>query len=207
MVAELKQRGISDARVLRAMAEIPRQEFVPAELAGDAYRDGPLPIGNGQTISQPWIVAIICECLQLTGTEHVLEVGTGSGYSAALLSRLASSVVTVERDEQLLATARATLSRLSVDGVESRLGDGSLGCPGRGPFDAIAVHARAPAVPESLTDQLAVGGRLVLPVQIDTPAAGARLVRVLRTAGGLQQRDLGECSFVPLVGKAGYDDG
>ncbi len=154
---QLRARGIEDERVLEAMAEVPREEFLPAELRGRAYADSALPIGEEQTISQPWIVAAICQALELRGPELVLEVGTGSGYSAAVLSLLASHVVSVERHEALSAGAARALASLGIRNVELVVGDGSVGVPERGPFDAIAVHATAPAPPPALLGQLTDG--------------------------------------------------
>src|SRR5215213_7536285 len=161
---QLRRRGIEDERVLAAMGAVPREAFVPPRLRRRAYADSALPIGEGQTISQPWIVAAICQALRLEGGERVLEVGTGSGYSAAVLSRLAGEVVGVELQPVLADGARRTLAELGVGNVEVVVGDGGAGLPERAPFDAIAVHAAAPAVPRELLDQLADGGRLVAPV-------------------------------------------
>ncbi|HEX6602429.1 MAG TPA: protein-L-isoaspartate(D-aspartate) O-methyltransferase, partial [Solirubrobacterales bacterium] len=161
---QLRRRGIEDERVLAAMGEVPREEFLPPALRHRAYADSALPIGEEQTISQPWIVAAICQALRLEGSELVLEIGTGSGYSAAVLSRLASHVVSVERHEALSRGAAQALGSLGIANVELVVGDGTLGVPARAPFDAIAVHATAPAPPPALLDQLAEGGRLVIPI-------------------------------------------
>jgi protein-L-isoaspartate(D-aspartate) O-methyltransferase len=199
---QLRRRGIADERVLAAMEGVPRELFVPEPLRRQAYADSALPIGEEQTISQPWIVAAICQALELDGTELVLEVGTGSGYSAAVLARLAAHVVSVERHEKLSRGAAAALEELGVRNVELIVGDGSLGVPERSPFDAIACHATAPAPPPALVDQLADGGRLVVPI-----AAGeADLLTLLRREGGrIGSRDLGPCRFVPLVGEEGFE--
>ena len=160
---QLRQRGIGDARVLEAMGRVPRELFVPENQAELAYEDGALPIGFGQTISQPFIVASICSLLELTGDERVLDVGTGSGYQAAVLAELARDVTTIERVPELCDRARAVLARAGYERVDVRLGDGSLGVAERAPFDAIAVAAAAPTVPHALYEQLVDGGRLVVP--------------------------------------------
>ncbi len=198
---QLRRRGIADERVLAAMAVVPREAFVPASLRHQAYADSALPIGEGQTISQPWIVATICQALELKGRERVLEVGTGSGYSAAILAELAAEVISVERHRQLAEEARQALDRLGVGAVEVVVGDGSRGLPARAPFDAIAVHAAAPAPPPALLDQLADGGRLVVPI-----AAGeVETLTLLRRRGEeLEVASLGPCRFVPLIGEGGY---
>jgi protein-L-isoaspartate(D-aspartate) O-methyltransferase len=198
---QLRRRGIGDERVLTAMGEVPREEFVPARQRGRAYSDAALPIGAGQTISQPWIVAAICQALELRGDELVLEVGSGSGYSAAVLARLAARVVGMERHESLAAEARAALDRLGVGNVELLVGDGSRGLPDRAPFEAIAVHATAPAPPRTLLGRLAGGGRLVV------PTAGDRddMLTVFRRRGAELVRDeIGPCRFVPLLGEEGF---
>lgn len=198
---QLRARGIADERVLEAMGRVPREAFVLAGMRQRAYADSALPIGEEQTISQPWIVAAICEALELRGEERVLEVGTGSGYSACVLSLLAAEVLSIERHEPLAENARRALAALGVGNVEVRVGDGSRGVPGRPPFAAIAVHAAAPAPPPALVAQLAEGGRLVVPI-----AAGeAEQLTVLQRRGEeLEQRTLGPCRFVPLLGEGGY---
>ncbi len=200
---QLRARGIGDKRVLEAMAGVPREEFVPEELRGRAYADSALPIGEEQTISQPWIVAAICQSLELRGPELVLEVGTGSGYSAAVLSLLASHVVSFERLQGLSAGAARALASLGVRNVELVVGDGSLGVPERGPFDAIAVHARAPEPPRSLLAQLADGGRLVVPLA----AGDADVLTLYRRQGGrFEAEPIGPCRFVPLIGEEGFGE-
>ena len=165
MVAgQLRGRGIVDERVLVAMGEAPREAFVPPRLRHRAYADSALPIGEDQTISQPWIVAAICQALELRGPERVLEIGTGSGYSACVLSLLTAEVLSIERHQSLALAARETLASLMVTNVELVLGDGSGGLPERAPFEAIAVHALAPAPPPALLAQLAGGGRMVVPI-------------------------------------------
>ena len=201
---QLRRRGITDERVLAAMGEVPREEFVPERYRRGAYSDSALPIGEGQTISQPWIVAAICQALELGGSERVLEVGTGSGYSAAVLARLAAEVIGVERHESLAAGARRVLDSLGVAGVEVIVGDGSRGVPERAPFAAIAVHATAPAAPLTLLRQLADDGRLVVPVA----AEGADLLTVFRRRGTeLRREEIGPCRFVPLIGEEGFGPG
>lgn len=198
---QLRRRGIEDERVLAAMAAVPRVLFVPETIRDRAYADSALPIGEEQTISQPWIVAAICQALELQGSELVLEVGTGSGYSAAVLARLAAHVVSIERHEALSRGAAEVLAGLGVRNVELVVGDGSLGVPERAPFDAIACHATAPAPPPALVGQLADGGRLVVPI-----AAGDNDVLTLlhRSGDRIETRDLGPCRFVPLIGEEGF---
>jgi protein-L-isoaspartate(D-aspartate) O-methyltransferase len=200
---QLRARGIEDERVLAAMEAVPRELFLPEPLRSRAYADSALPIGEEQTISQPWIVAAICQALELTGEELVLEVGTGSGYSAAVLSRLAAHVVSVERHEPLARAAAAVLRSLGVANVELAVGDGSLGAPERAPFDAIAVHAAAPAAPSALLAQLAAGGRLVVPI-----ATGeADMLTLLRRQGDrVESETIGPCRFVPLIGSEGFEE-
>jgi protein-L-isoaspartate(D-aspartate) O-methyltransferase len=199
---QLRGRGIEDERVLRAMEEVPREAFLPAELGDRAYADSALPIGSEQTISQPWIVAAICQALELDGSELVLEIGTGSGYSAAVLARLAAHVVSAERHAELSRGAAEALRALGVGNVELFVCDGSLGVPERAPFDAIAVHATAPAAPPALLGQLAEDGRLVVPVS----SGDADLLTVLRRRGeGHEAQVLGPCRFVPLIGEEGFE--
>ncbi len=198
---QLRRRGISDQRVLDAMREVPRELFVPEEQRRRAYADSALPIGSGQTISQPWIVAAICQALELGGSERVLEIGTGSGYSAAVLARLAAEVITIERHAELAEEAGARIRGLGIENVEPIVGDGSRGLPERAPFEAIAVHATAPAVPMSLIDQLADGGRLVVPVA----ARGSDMLTQYRRRGDeIATVAIGPCRFVPLIGAEGF---
>ena len=206
---QLRRRGIRDERVLAAMTAVPRERFVPEPYARRTYADSALPIGYDQTISQPWIVAAICEALELAGGEKVLEVGTGSGYSAAVLALLAREVVTIERVPELAQRARQTLRDLGVAGVDVLIGDGSAGVPDRAPFDAIAVHATAPGPPPTLIGQLAVGGRLVVPIA----SRAADMLTVFRrtaedvdaaTGVGLVREVIGPCRFVPLIGAEGF---
>ena len=200
---QLRRRGIRDERVLGAMDRVPRDRFVPDSLSGHAYDDGALPIGNDQTISQPFVVATICALLGLQGSERVLDVGTGSGYQAAVLAELAAEVVTIERIPELAERARATLADVGYGNVEVMVGDGSLGAPERAPFDAIAVAAAAPMIPPALFDQLAEGGRLVIP---RGSRFGQDLVLVARTPDGPTERTSIPCRFVPLVGDEGFGE-
>ncbi len=198
---QLALRGVHDARVLAAMERVPRHEFVPEAEWDLAYADRPLPIGNGQTISQPLIVGMMLEALELTGAERVLEVGTGSGYQAALLGELASDVYTVEVVPQLAERARAVLEGQGYKNVHVVCEDGSRGFPERAPYDAVIVAAGAPRVPPPLTEQLAEGGRLVIPVGDEW---GQELLRVRRRGGELSTERLVGCAFVPLVGEHGW---
>ena len=200
---QLRRRGIGAERVLEAMAAVPRERFVGPEHRRRAYADSALPIGSGQTISQPWIVAAMCQALALEGSERVLEVGTGSGYSACVLAKLAAEVITIERHGGLAAEAEQTLAALGVANVEVVIGDGSLGLPARAPFDSIAVHATAPAPPRRLFSQLVEGGRLVVPVA----SRGAdMLTRYRRRGDELEATVIGPCRFVPLIGDEGYGE-
>jgi protein-L-isoaspartate(D-aspartate) O-methyltransferase len=206
MVArQIEARGVRDARVLQAMREVPRHAFVPAALAESAYDDRALPIAAGQTISQPYVVALMLEALALRPADRVLEVGTGSGYAAALLSRLAAEVYTIERHAELGELARERLAALGYANVRVRIADGTLGWPEAAPFDAILVSAGGPRVPASLEAQLAVAGRLVIPV--GAGRGSQQLLRVVRTAADrLEREDLGDVQFVPLVGAEGWDE-
>lgn len=198
---QIIRRGIRDKRVLDAMRQVPRHLFVPEDIRHLAYSDGPLPIGHGQTISQPYIVALMTELLELTGEEKVLELGTGSGYQAAILSCLAREVYSIERHPALAEQARKILTQLGYDNVMIRVGDGTLGWPEHAPYDAIIVTAAAPDVPQPLTEQLADGGRLVAPV-------GSRwsqmLVKVKRQGNKLTRKNLTPVAFVPLIGEYGW---
>jgi len=198
---QLRRRGISDERVLAAMGRVPRELFVPEERRLYAYEDGALPIGHGQTISQPFIVATICALLALEGSERVLDVGTGSGYQAAVLAELAAEVVTIEHVPELAERARAALGEAGYERVEVRVGDGSLGVPERSPFDAIAVAAAAPAIPPTLYSQLEEHGRLVVP---RGSRWGQELVLVVRSETGPVERASVPCRFVPLIGDEGF---
>jgi protein-L-isoaspartate(D-aspartate) O-methyltransferase len=207
MVAtQIEARGITDPLVLDAMRIVPRERFVPASLAKFAYDDGPLPIGHGQTISQPYIVAVMAQAAGLKPGARALEIGTGSGYGTAVLSRLAAEVYTVERVGTLADAARDRLAKLGYGNVHVLEGDGTLGWAAHAPYDAIVVTAGGPRVPKALLDQLAVGGRLVMPVG---PAARhQRLVRVTRTdVQEYQYEDLEEVAFVRLIGAEGWTEG
>ena len=198
---QLRARGITDARVLGAMERVPRELFVPEPFRTRAYDDAALPIGEGQTISQPYMVARICEELSLQGGERVLDVGTGSGYQAAVLAELAGEVHTIERLASLAERARAVLEAAGYDGVEVHVGDGSLGDPAHAPFAAIAVAAAAPDIPPSLYEQLEPNGRLVLPVG---GREGQELHVVVRSPEGPAVLRSVPCRFVPLVGQEGF---
>jgi len=199
---QLRRRGIADERVLAAMGQVPREAFVPSRLRHRAYADAALPIAERQTISQPWIVAAICQALELRGPERVLEVGTGSGYSACVLSLLASRVVSIERHQALALPAREALASLAVTNVELRLGDGTRGAPDLAPFEAIAVHAAAPAAPAALISQLGEGGRLVVPIVAGEEVEMLTLLR--RRGDEFETEGLAPCRFVPLVGEEGF---
>jgi len=199
--SQLVRRGIKDKRVLDAMRQVPRHLFVPKDTRGLAYCDGPLPIGQGQTISQPYIVALMTELLELTGEEKVLELGTGSGYQAAILSRLVGQVYSVERHAALAEKAEKVLAQLGCDNVVISVSDGTLGWSEHSPYEAIIVTAAAPDIPQPLMEQLADGGRLVAPV-------GSRwsqvLAKVKRQGETLVREHLTAVAFVPLVGKHGW---
>jgi protein-L-isoaspartate(D-aspartate) O-methyltransferase len=201
---QLENRGIADPRVLNAFRSVPREAFVAERLLEFAYEDTPLPIGEGQTISQPYIVALMVEALALLGNERVLDIGTGSGYAAAILSRLAREVYGVERLESLTRSARAALAKLGYENVQVCCGDGTLGWSEHAPYDAIAVAAGGPAIPNALLSQLAVGGRLVMPVGPDDNQLLVRVVRV--GTAELRQEVLTNVSFVPLVGQQGWPE-
>jgi protein-L-isoaspartate(D-aspartate) O-methyltransferase len=198
---QLRRRGISDERVLAAMAAVPRQHFVPEDVRRSAYDDSALPIGHDQTISQPWVVAAICQSLHLDGDENVLEIGTGSGYSAAVLSHLADHVISIERLPELGEWARERLEELGIENVEVIVADGSRGRPERAPYDAIAVHAAAPEAPHSLLSQLAPRGRLVVPI---ATGSADLLTAFIRENGDLHQETIGPTRFVPLIGAEGF---
>ena len=204
MVSEqLASRNIRDLRVLSAMRSVPREHFVPSEHRHLSYADGPLPIGQGQTISQPYIVALMTQLLELQGDEIVLEIGTGSGYQAAVLARLARKVHTIERHASLADSAARALSQLGLDNVQIHIGDGTQGLPELAPFEAIIVTAAAPEVPQPLLDQLAEGGRLVIPVG---GRRGQYLQRWRRHADEFKSELLEPVAFVPLLGEHGWED-
>lgn len=195
-------RGVDDAAVLGAMRAVPREYFLPEDMAKFAYDDRPLPIAEGQTISQPFIVASMSAAAQLRPESRVLEIGTGSGYGAAVLSRVAGQVWTIERIRYLADQARHCLADLGYDNVQVVHGDGTLGLPEEAPFDAIVVTAGGPSVPQALVEQLADGGTLVIPVGPET--RGQQLIRVRRRGDDLIEQDLGPVRFVPLVGDQGW---
>jgi protein-L-isoaspartate(D-aspartate) O-methyltransferase len=203
MVSEhLRRRDIVDPAVLAAFARVPRDEFVPEPLLEHAYADIPLPIGNGQTISQPYVVAMTVQALHLDGHERVLEIGTGSGYAAAILASLARDVVTVERIPELAIAAAERLARLGFHNVHVHQGDGTLGWAINAPYEAICVAAGAPKPPPALLEQLAIGGRLVIP---HGDAENQRLVRITRKDQlTYAEEDLGNVRFVPLIGDQGW---
>ena len=198
---QLRGRDIADERVLEAMRAVPREAFVPEELRSRACDDAALPIGEGQTISQPYMVAAICQALALSGRERVLDVGTGSGYQAAVLAELADEVHTIERVPELADRARRSLAAAGYGRVRVYVGDGTLGLPDEAPFDAIAVAAAAPGIPEPLYDQLAPRGRLVLPVG---SRRGQELQLVVRSPEGPATIRSVPCRFVPLLGAKGF---
>ncbi len=202
MVAtQIAARGITDERVLEAMRKVPRHLFVEEALRDQAYADHPLPIGEGQTISQPYIVALMTEALELKGDEKVLEIGTGSGYQTAILAELARWVYSIERYPRLLERARQVLEALGYHNVILRLGDGTKGWPEAAPFDAIIVTAAGPRVPEPLLEQLAEGGRLVMPVGDEW---SQYLVKVVKKGGKFHRQTLEPVRFVKLVGEYGF---
>lgn len=198
---QLQHRNVHDERVLHAMAAVPRHRFVPQQLSEHAYADNALPIGAGQTISQPFIVALTAAALQIYPHERVLEIGTGSGYAAAVLAQLAREVWSVERVRALAIDAKHLLHDLGYVHVHVGIGDGTSGWPDHAPYDAIAVAAAAPAVPQPLLDQLAPGGRLVLPVGTRDDQ---QMLRIVRTPRGFTEQNLGPVRFVPLVGQHGW---
>ncbi|HWY55854.1 MAG TPA: protein-L-isoaspartate(D-aspartate) O-methyltransferase [Terriglobales bacterium] len=202
--SQLRARGIRDERVLAAMLRVPRHEFVSPEYRDQAYEDHPIPIGEGQTLSQPYIVAIMLEASALNASDTVLEIGTGSGYQTALLAELTKQVYSVERHASLARTGQATLARLGYTNVEIVLGDGTRGLPERAPFDAIVVSAAAPQIPPSLFEQLREGGRMVIPVG---PAHAQALQLVRKHEGQPVVTAMEGCRFVPLIGSEGYRSG
>ena len=205
MVAvQIAARGVRQRRTLAALATIPRHCFVPATLADAAYDDVPLPVGHGQTISQPFMVALMTEVLALRRSDRVLEIGTGSGYQTAILAHLVRRVFTIERLGELAAGAERRLGALGLTNVDYRVGDGSLGWPEAAPFDAVLVTAAAPGIPRPLVEQLAPGGRIAVPVG---DLALQELVVGTLEPQGLVTRDAGGCRFVPLIGRHAFQDG
>jgi protein-L-isoaspartate(D-aspartate) O-methyltransferase len=205
MVArQIAGRGIRDPKVLAAMRAVPRELFVAPDHADFAYDDGPLPILEGQTISQPYVVALMIQELEIGGEDKVLEVGTGSGYAAAVISRIAAEVHTVERIESLVAFAQQNLKSLGYDNVHVHQGDGTLGWSEHGPYDAIIVAAGGPEVPTALLEQLAIGGRLIIPVGSEQRAQ--RLIKVIRKSEAeFERQTLSHVRFVPLIGEQGWE--
>lgn len=201
LIEELQRKGIRSLTVLKAFDDVPRHEFVPSGLRHRAYEDAPLPIGHGQTISQPWVHAKYLELLELTGTERVLEIGTGSGFQTALLTKLARHVFSIERLAPLAEQAREALRRCGIDHVIQRVGDGTLGWPEYGPYDAILVGAASPDVPQPLLEQLADGGQLLIPVG---DRETQQLMRIRRRGDEFDRTPLDGMRFVPLIGQHGF---
>jgi len=202
--SQVRSRGVRDERVLRAMEKIPRHLFIDEGLIDQAYNDNPLPIGEKQTISQPYIVALMTEALELKGREKVLELGTGSGYQAAVLAELADRVFTVERIASLAQKARKLLESLNYYNVVIRVGDGTYGWREESPFDAIVVSAGSPSIPRTLVEQLAIGGRLVIPVGGRYSQSLIKLTRLSENPDDVKKEDLGGCRFVNLIGEHGW---
>lgn len=200
---QLEKRGIMDTGVLAAMGTVPRHLFVSPALQDQAYGDYPLPIGDQQTISQPYIVAEMTQSLQLAPDDRVLEIGTGSGYQAAVMSRIASRIYTIERKHSLFLQARSLFDRLGYFNVVTRYSDGSRGWPAEAPFEAIMVTAGAPEVPAVLVDQLIIGGRMVVPVGGESSQT---LLWLYKDKTGVRSKDLGGCRFVKLIGEQGWTD-
>jgi protein-L-isoaspartate(D-aspartate) O-methyltransferase len=198
---QIQGRGITDPRVLAAMLKVPREEFVPGGLRNEAYADHPVAIGQGQTISQPYIVAYMLQAAAVRSSDFVLEVGAGSGYAVSLLAELARYVVAVERYPELATSASATLQRLGYRNFEIHVGDGTLGYPSRAPYDLIIVSAAAPQIPPALIEQLAIGGRMLIPIG---DAEGQELQLAVRTEDKPIVRRLEGCRFVPLIGEEGF---
>ncbi|MFH0813796.1 MAG: protein-L-isoaspartate(D-aspartate) O-methyltransferase [Pseudomonadota bacterium] len=200
---QLIRRGIKDERVLEAMRSVPRHRFVPETLRESAYHDTPLSIGEGQTISQPYMVALMTECLRLNGSEAILEIGTGSGYQTAILAELASTIYTIERIDVLSAGAQLVLGELGYENIHFHIGDGTHGWPEEGPFDGIIVTAGAPDISQVLINQLKVNGIMVIPV-------GSRytqtLYQVIKRKDKVEKEDVTLCIFVPLVGDHGWKE-
>jgi protein-L-isoaspartate(D-aspartate) O-methyltransferase len=204
--AQIRSRGIKDVRLLKLMEKIPRHLFVEEAMMDQAYNDNPLPIGEKQTISQPYIVALMTEALALTGKEKVLEIGTGSGYQTAILAQLADRVCSIERIASLAGMARKTLDYLNAFNVAIRVGDGTYGWKEEAPFDAILVTAGAPKVPPILVEQLSVGGRLVIPVGSRSTQTLLKVTRLSENIEDVKKEDLGGCRFVDLIGEHGWEN-
>jgi protein-L-isoaspartate(D-aspartate) O-methyltransferase len=204
VASQIRSRGIRDERLLKAMELIPRHIFVEEGLADQAYNDNPLPIGEGQTISQPYMVALMTEALELKGDEKVLEIGTGSGYQSAILSKLADRVFSIEKIASLASRARSILDLLGCFNVLTRVGDGSYGWRGEAPFDGIIVTAGAPDIPRPILEQLTIGGSLFIPVGSLSSQTLLRLTRLSEDIEDVKREDLGGCRFVSLVGEYGW---
>ena len=200
---QLMARGIKDERVLQAMGKVPRHLFIQEALAGEAYNDHPVPIGEKQTISQPYIVALMTEALELKGSENTLEIGTGSGYQTAILAELSSRVYTIERIKSLLVKARKLLAKLNYNNILFKAFDGTLGWKEYAPFDAIMVTAGSPNVPEPLKEQLADNGRMIIPVG---DRYTQELIKITRKGESFEQKSLGGCRFVNLIGVHGWKE-
>jgi protein-L-isoaspartate(D-aspartate) O-methyltransferase len=200
---DLRRRGVRDDRVLEAMRRVPRHRFVPPGMIGEAYSDFPLPIGEGQTISQPYIVALMTEALALERDVKVLEIGTGSGYQTAVLAECGSCVWTIERSDRLARRARALFAALGYDCIQSMVGDGTIGLPEQAPFDRILATGSLPRTPDTLLRQLRDGGVFVGPIG---SLHGQQLVRIVYHPQRMVHEDLGPCRFVPLIGEGGWDD-
>ena len=205
VASQVARRGITDKGVLDAMRKVPREIFIDRGMQEFAYEDSPLPIASGQTISQPYIVALMIQAARIKPDDHVLDVGTGSGYAAAVLSRLAGQVYSIERHRDLVGSARRAFEKAGYTNVEVRHGDGTLGWPDAAPFDAIMVAAGGPEVPEALRRQLKIGGRLIIP--IGEFGGTQRLVKVVRDGEDrFHEEDLGPVTFVPLIGEGGWKE-
>ncbi|MGC9976279.1 MAG: protein-L-isoaspartate(D-aspartate) O-methyltransferase [Syntrophales bacterium] len=202
--SQIRARGIRDARVLAAMEKVPRHLFVNEALRDQAYNDSPLPIDGGQTISQPYIVALMTEAMELTGKDKVLEIGTGSGYQTAILAELAEHVFSIDRVASLASAARRLLEALNYYNVAIRVGDGTYGWREEVPFDAIIVTAGAPNIPRTFVEQISIGGRLVIPVGGRHSQALIKITRLAEDLSDVKKEDLGGCRFVDLIGEYGW---
>jgi protein-L-isoaspartate(D-aspartate) O-methyltransferase len=202
---QIRARGIRDPRVLKALEKVPRHLFVNEALRDQAYNDNPLPIDGGQTISQPYIVALMTEALELRGSEKVLEIGTGSGYQAAVLAELVDHVFSIDRIASLAGNARRLLESLNYYNIAIRVGDGTLGWKDEAPFNAVMVTAGAPDIPKTLVEQIAVGGRLVVPVGGRHSQVLMKLTRLSESVNDVKKEDLGGCRFVDLIGEYGWE--
>lgn len=205
---QIEARGVRAPAVLEAFRQVPRDRFVPPELREEAYEDWPLPIGAGQTISQPYMVAVMTEAVLPAGAQSILEIGTGSGYQTAILAKLIPQVYSIERLPELLHGARRTLMELGINNVRFKVGDGTLGWKSHAPFDRVLIAAAAPEIPQKLLlGQLREGGVAVVPVSDESANGWQTLYRVRKVDGALQKEDCGGCRFVPLIGDEGYPSG